>query len=402
VADRENHSDMLAGAVFGAFAVPLGCAGLKGSLRVLVLSVVAVLAGSTSKPAFGIDGIGTATISQLSSCAPGGLSNGTCYEVSISDCGEISGAFIATAKINAPPNGRASKGAVFFSTGGGGQAYYDSDREFMGDAQCPGANCGLMVVQTVNSKDYTTIQASFFDPNNLTSEPAGWLTGPVSDGPRALACRYATLVHAVRADILKNAKSSPVCATGNSAGASAIAYALTQYGMGNSSGPGPTFTMVEATSGPPMGRIDHGCMGTVAPSSTVTCPAGMAISENYGAVTAASFIDPAYDGDKDAVSATDSLDVCTVDINSKGTRLDPRFHHDSIVSDDFPAPHYQTVIRVLFGSLDQGASVPQGLEWYNAVTSSKSQSCVSGAAHALPRFHQGAEAIINDLTTMCH
>jgi hypothetical protein len=373
----------------------------RGGFQVVVTVAVAMLAGSASQPAFGLDGIGAATVTKLSACPVGGLSKGTCYKVVISGCAGTAKDFIATAKVNLPLDGHASKGTVFFTTGGAGNAYYDREGEFIGDTRCPGSNCGQMTVQNINAADYTTVQTNFSDPDNPRSEPVGWLTGPASDGPRALACRYATLVHTVWTDVLKSDKSRPVCATGNSSGSSAIAYALSQYGMGNSSGPGPEFAMVETTSGPPMGRIDHGCMGPAAPSLVVGCPNNSPISEDYGMVTAAAFLDPAYDGDVDPTTQTNSLDVCTVDITSRGSRADSRFHHDSVVSDDFPSPHYDTQIRVLFGSLDGGAAVSQGQEWFNTVTSSKSEACISGAGHALPHFYQAAEAIITDVTSMC-
>jgi hypothetical protein len=373
----------------------------SGCFRIILPVAIGILAGSFSKPALAIDGIGTATVTKLSACPNSGLSKGACYKVVIAGCAGTSQEFIASAKINQPPAGHASKGTVFFTTGGGGNSYYDSNGEFTGDPKCPASNCGLMTVQTINANDYTTVQTNFSDPQNPKTELVGWLTGPASDGPRALACRYATLVHAIWTDVFQSDTTRPVCATGNSAGSSAITYSMSQYGMGNSSGPGPEFTMAEITSGPPMGRIDHGCMGFAAPTMSVGCPNNTPISEDYGNVTAGSFIDPAYDGEVDSVTKTDSLDVCTVDINSRGSKADPRFHHDSVVSDDFPSPHYDTQVRVLFGSLDGGSAVPQGQEWFNAVTSSKSEACIIGAPHAVAHSHQGADAIIADVISMC-
>lgn len=180
--------------------------------------------------------IGTSKIA-TATCDEKGLPGGTCYRVVISDCAEATGEFAAGIKINEAPDASLLQGTVFFTTGGGGGEYYDYDQDYLGDASCTNSNCGFMVVQSINAANYRTVQVNFSDPSNLIDEPSGWLTGPATDGPRSLACRYATLVHAVWAIILKK-DSHPVCATGNSGGGALVAYAITQYGMGNSSGPG--------------------------------------------------------------------------------------------------------------------------------------------------------------------
>jgi hypothetical protein len=293
-------------------------------------------------------------------------------------------------KINQAPNASLLKGTVFFTTGGGGNAFYDYDASFLGDSRCSSSNCGLMVVQSINAANYRTVQFDFSDPENSIQEPAGWLTGPATDGPRALACRYATLVHAVWSMLLNSDTVHPVCATGNSGGGALVAYAVTQYGMGNSSGPGPMFTLAEPTSGPPYARIDQGCAGAAAPIMSVSCPSKAQLSEDYGLATASDFIDPAY-----------TTDVCSADINSNGKSPYTSFHHDSILSDDFPAPNYKTVVRSVFGSADMTAAVPLGLKWYNAVTSKKSGACVAGAPHDLPSNFNGAATIVSDVTSLC-
>jgi hypothetical protein len=124
---------------------------------------------------------------------------------------------------------------------------------------------------------------------------------------------------------------------------------------------------------------------------SVTCPEGDLISENYGLETAGSYIDPAY-----------PQDYCTEDINSDGRDAYPDFHHDSVVSDDFPAPNYVTIVHQVFGSADLTDAVPLGTEWYNAVTSVKTQACVTGAPHELPEDYNGATTIVNDIIDNCN
>ena len=353
-----------------------------------VLLLVIFVAAFASPLVASTNQIGSAQLSPIA-CAAGGIPDATCYQVVISDCPDTPSPFVAEIKVN-EPGLPSAKGTVFFTVGGGGDAYYDNNASFMGDPRCPESNCGAMVVQAVNSVGYRTVQTLFQNANNPSSEPVGWLTGPSADGPRSLACRYATLVHTVWVELLGRESQSPVCATGNSGGGQAIAYAITQYGMGNELGPGPLFTMVEPTSGPPTGRIDHGCMGLAAPAPIVTCPAGAAISENYGVLDAEEYLDPAY-----------PQEYCSIDIESNGEETHSTFHHDSVLSDDFPQPSYQTVVRALFGSADGSAAVPLGLEWYDAITSTKSQACIQGAPHELPGFFGGATTIVSDVVNLC-
>jgi hypothetical protein len=370
--------------------VPAGGCRTSFSLPFFLTVLIVGFIPATVTPALGTkNAIGTATLTS-ETCQDTGLPNGTCYRVVISGCSEAAGEFAAAIKVNEPPNQSLLKGTVFFTTGGGGDMFYDDDPDYMGDANCSASNCGLMIVQSINSANYRTVQTNFVDPEHQINEPSGWLTGPSLNGPRSLACRYATLVHAVWSILLESDTRHPVCATGNSGGGAAVAYAITQYGMGNSSGPGPLFTLAEPTSGPPYGRIDHGCAGSAAPDLTVKCPAGARISENYGLQTAESFVDPAYPSP-----------VCSTDINSAGKDPDVNFYHDSVLSDDFPAPNYKTVVRTLFGSEDLSAAVPLGLEWYNAITSTKTAACVAGAPHELPSNFNGASTIVKDVTSLC-
>jgi hypothetical protein len=307
-------------------------------------------------------------------------------------------------KVNAPPKGKKTLGAVFFTTGGAGNAYYDGtsgtrDTWDMRDTRCNAqGNCGLLAVQTVNNAGYETIQINFSDPHH--SAGAGRLAYGAGTAMvlGKLACRYARLSTAAVDNTLRSTTTRPICATGNSAGSAVIAYSLTQYGLGSLSGPGPLLSMVEATSGPPMARIDHGCQQTP-PTMTVTCPSGSVLSEGYGLTTASEFIDPAYDGDQD--TSSDPADLCTQQIQNGGNLT--LFLHDSVVSDDFAAPNYpRTFVNVVFGDQDLSSAVPQGLEWYNGITSPKAQACVAGATHVLPSSYEGATQVANDLIRFCN
>ena len=59
------------------------------------------------------------------------------------------------------------------------------------------------------------------------------------------------------------------------------------------------------------------------------------------------------------------------------------------------------MVRSQFGSADLTSAVPEGLIWYNAITATKRNACVSGAAHELPSDFDGASQIVIDVTTLC-
>ncbi|MGH9275042.1 MAG: hypothetical protein ACRDZU_10380, partial [Acidimicrobiales bacterium] len=91
---------------------------------------------------------------------------------------------------------------------------------------------------------------------------AGWLTSAVGEqaGPAALACRPATVIQWVHDHIYgplgvssRGAGSCGFCVTGNSGGASAVAYAASEY-------PVVGIDAVLLTSGPPHAAMVQGCL----------------------------------------------------------------------------------------------------------------------------------------------
>src|SRR5262249_38079196 len=108
---------------------------------------------------------------------------------------------------------------------------------------------------------------------------------PAPNGVNQLACRWSTLAKWVH-DNATLTPSGAFCATGNSAGSAAAAYAIAEYGLDT------IFNFLEETSGPPFSRIDHGCICNAAP---VFNPCfGANIDECY-LNDGAPFVAPAYD-----------------------------------------------------------------------------------------------------------
>jgi hypothetical protein len=326
------------------------------------------------------DPLGTATGSSFT-CPTfaGGLpaDQSTCYQVNIT-CDGIAD-FSAYVKVNQPSG--TPLGTVILGTGTGGSALYDYDSpDFFNGS----TNGGLAVVNGLLNNGFTTAQVTFGAPFN-TSATNGWLQGP--GGVRRLACRYATLAQWISTNIPTSA-NTPLCATGNSGGAGAIGYALTEYGLDS------IFAMVETTSGPPMSRLDEAC---VQPSqcqdTTFTCNSGdqpETIHMCY-ATSESEIIDPAY-----------STPVCTNAVNGTSTPPAGLLLSDSILggpTPDFPS----TYVNLVIGGQDTSSAPDQALTWEQAITSTaeKNQGCVSDAPHALPSVEDGAQRIVTDLTNHC-
>ena len=323
-------------------------------------------------PAALADPLGTAS-GTVVDCAPGGL-RGTCYEVDVSCPVEGIDDQTVTIKVTEPLV--APVGTVIFTIGGGGNGYYDQRFIY-----------GREIVSQVLRAGFITVQTDF------NGGQVGWLTGP--GGPRKLACRYATLARWIYDNIHQGGEEEPFCSTGASGGAGAIAYALAHYELGS------IFSMVEATSGPPFGRIDYGCVCWPPRTRTVDCPFPHSISECYDIFTAEHFVDPSYDGDVDPPWLIDSEDICGQDILTHGSAHADLFQQDSVASSDACFSYPRTDVHVLFGGLDGSAAVPQGLEWADLITSGKSVECVADAPHRIPDVQDGAMKIASDLITYC-
>jgi hypothetical protein len=282
----------------------------------------------------------------------------------------------ATLKVTSPSG--TSIGTIIFITGGGGEPFYDEQFTY-----------GTEIINAVVTAGFTAVQLVF--DNKIKS---GWLTGPASDGngPISLACLPATSMQWVYTNML--ASGTPLCATGNSSGASAIAYALAQYGLGS------IFSMVEPTSGPEFARLDYGCLPASNQRTYFCAPCGSGEqSDSYGLTNAEGIVDPAYTGIVNGMPTG----PCSEGIGGS-TKNASLFHHDSILSDTFPPrlSYPTTDIHLVFGDLDtSGGPLPEGMDWISYVTSANTIVCLPGVGHMMGNYQPGATQIQDDLITFC-
>jgi ribosomal protein S11 len=311
--------------------------------------------------------LGTVSSVSTISCQ-GAIRNGVCQQMTVSCPGVPD--VQAYVKTNSPTG--TSLGTVTYNTGTDGNGLYESIFTF-----------GSTAVQNVLNAGFTTVQIDWGTPFNV-NQPDGWVLGP--GGVLAAACRYATVTQWIYSNVQNNT-SLPYCATGNSGGAGALAYALSQYPTSN------ILSMAEVTSGPPTGRLDWGC-GCLQGKLAVQCGSATTLGTCFGNADAPVW-DPAY-------NPTAATGVCKAAVN--GT-LPPGglnfFLGDSAEAPggNFNYPH--TFVNVVFGGADNSSAIPIGQDWLNNITSSKGQACVPGGVHSLANTLAGAQQISNDLINNC-
>jgi hypothetical protein len=358
-----------------------------GLATTLLLTILATGCGGSSSsqgppPPPGQNSLGTVIAAPQVPCdsvghAEQGVPGGTCYQVTVS-CPGIANQDVAV-KVNSPAG--SSKGTILLTVGGGGILWYDQHFMF-----------GTALVTKLLGADFTTVQFDYlflpvgFPPGGTF---AGWLTGP--GGPRNLACRWATAAQWAHDNI--RAGNTAFCATGNSAGSAVAAYAITHYGMDS------VFNMLEETSGPPLSRLDHGCICNSPPVfnpcfENASGPPGAFISECY-LEDGNAYIDPAYNP---------LGHICSSAETSHDTTNQTKFINDSILAPGAKLSYPNTDIHFVFGGQDGGSADPQAMEWVPLITAKApvTVDCVPDAPHQIPDVEDGAQKIADDLILRCH
>jgi hypothetical protein len=247
-------------------------------------------------------------------------------------------------------------GTAIYTTGGGGNAFYEDQFVFGNTAINKAVSGGITVVQT-----------------NFNST-VGWLDGP--GGVMLNSCRWATTAKWVHDNI---AAGTAFCATGNSGGGGVIAYALSRYGESN------IFNYVQPTSGPPFSSITDGC---TCQHVTQQSNCGAVLDTCYGG-DANMFLDPAYQN---------------TNCSSHNTVDQPTWDADSIISSDLKSTlnYGTTSVHFIFGGLDTGSGAANAVIWENQIASQHDAQCVASAPHQIADDTAGADAVADNLITNCH
>ncbi len=332
------------------------------------------------------DPLGTVSSSSpLPSCS-GSVPNASCYSLAVS-CPGMSDLSVYL-KVNNPSG--AAIGTVLFGVGTGGSGLYD-------DPNSGGYAYGSNIVQSLLLAGYNTVQVSFGAPFN-SNQPNGWLQGP--GGVRRAACRYATVADWVynHPGVINSSAtlgtSAPMCATGNSGGSAAIAYAVYEYGLNTE------FAMVEPTSGPVMSRIDQGCSPCSSSVLGPVCGPNNTHPEMCYEAADAAIIDEAYSSSQ---SQNPPPGPCTNALNGNpAANASQQFLSDSILWDGTnPVQIPHTAMKQLLGDADTSNAVPQAEVWQGLISPTPVQACLAGVPHDLPSFQSGANQIVSDITAAC-
>jgi ABC-type molybdate transport system substrate-binding protein len=311
--------------------------------------------------------LGTVSAVSTTTCPGGGVANGVCQQMTVS-CPDVP-SVSAYVKTNTPTG--TPLGVASYGTGTEGNGLYESAGIF---------TYGQTAVQNVLDAGFITVQISWGTPFN-NNQPNGWVQGP--GGVLAASCRYATLLQWIQQNIGTSTPNLPQCATGNSGGAGALAYVLSQYPN--------TLSMAEVTSGPPTGRLDWGC-GCTEGKLAVQCGDATTLGTCFGKTDGA-----VWDG------AYSPNSLCST--AAGGGALPPGglnfFLGDSAEAPGATYNFATTYVNLVFGGQDGSSAIPIGQDWFNHVTSSKAQVCVADAPHSIPDVLDGATQIANDLISLC-
>ena len=321
-------------------------------------------------PGTGTLAVGTSTVTALdpSMCGPASaVPTSHCYRISVT-CPGIA-PMDALVKVSDPAG--TAKGTIVFGSGGGGEPLYE---QF-------GAEAVNGVLSPLLSQGYRLVQRSW-------TAGSGWLTGP--GGTLRLACRYATLLDRIATDIHTG---GAFCATGNSGGSAEVSYAMAHYGMGR------LLDLAVPTSGPPMGRIDYGCLGTAqVPGWATQCAA---LNVCGGTAACQYFVPPPGGAPGGGSAVIDGTYGGGTDCQTRNSARAQTWLGDSVASADAQLSYPQTAMRFIYGGSDCSEAVTLGRLYADAVKSDSAIVVVPGAPHAIPSDAAGAQAVFDALSSQC-
>lgn len=275
-----------------------------------------------------------------------------CYDLEVT-CPQVIEPAAATLMVNEADPGAPPRGTILFATGSGGGRLW----------QTFGA-AAMSTIRRLNQEGFLTVQLSWTD---------GWLNAApdAEEGQVRLACRPATVARWIYDNLHQATPTTAFCATGNSGGASQLAYMLTHYGLAD------LLEVVVFSGGPVMSRIDEGCLGG---------PPVDGFPVTYGAGEA-NLIDLGF-------GFLEGGGPC----NARDPAFAPawtRASHNTLHLPNYVFP--DTLVWFVFGALDVGSARGQGLLFrarlLEAGTPFTGMSIALNTGHDTPSTRQGAGKI---------
>ncbi|MFT5285458.1 MAG: hypothetical protein ACI8TQ_001623 [Planctomycetota bacterium] len=275
----------------------------------------------------------------------GNFPNTTCVVLRIES--EDTGALDVEVRIIEPAASTPLIGTVLLSSGGPGELFYS---ETAG---------GDLLITELLAAGHRVVDRRW---------SAGWFS--TGEGVKQQSVRYATLLNWVHENVHT---TGTFCATGNSAGAAEIAYALTTWDLSS------ILDRVVLTSGPPFSRLDFACDIPSSPEWLSICPANVPAGVMECGVPECT---------------TENQVACqqvVVDPEPGELEANSLLHPGAIL--DYPT----TDFIMLIGALDCTNAVPLSLHFFNAVTSFASLAFIPNTPHLLSTSVEGRSAISDAL-----
>ena len=208
--------------------------------------------------------------------------------------------------------------------------------------------------------------------------PAGWYADH-SMGLRASGCRYATLVTWLRSTYHR---AGGFCASGNSGGAAEIGYAMTAWGSES------VIDLVIPSGGPAVARLDYACGSQT----------NQAWIDRCGANIPNGLFACATSNGKPTCFLPAGQEVCT---RTSATPTEAELRMDSVMFEGADVNYPRTKMHFLNGTADCASTLPNGMEWANAITSEKSVEWVAGMPHPILNSAVGRDALVRTITNQC-
>lgn len=290
---------------------------------------------------------------------PTACSGGNCYQLNI-DCSELQAPVNLSLRVAEPVAQVAPRGTIIFMSGGGGTDPWDNSTD------------ARRIISDLRANGFRTVILQWTG-NGWLAAKQGW-----HSGQGRLACRPATAARWIHDNLFTPSAATAFCATGQSGGSSQVAYMITQYGLSN------ILSAVVPTGGPPMGRVDLGCLKYDPANQTAW------YNENASSGT----IDEGF-------GYTAGSGPCTT--GNYGFRK--RFQEASVAFGDWQYNYPKTMVWMLLGAQDTTPSVGQSQFYYQRLLDAGTPflhfDIVPNTAHGVQNSPTGSNMIRDIMLNEC-